>query len=152
MFVRNFVGTRKHDHKWPEGDIENFDVIEFSVRTDKGDVTVLVGYTIREAFGENRKRIVLFINGHPEVEFNGTDDYETTGQLVGLIKKPNSQQHYRHGVEIPPVEYTPFNIVRYKDYIKASGSYNSSAILVNVGNISEMIYHGLIQSKWAGRL
>jgi hypothetical protein len=151
MFIRDFVGMKRFDHNWPEM-IESFDAMEFSVVTDKGDASVLIGYTSREAFGKKRKRVVVFIDGHPEVEFNGTDDYGTTGQLVGLIKKPNSQQHYRHGVDIPPVEYTPFNIIRYKDYVKASGSYDSSAILVNVGEISEMIYHGLIQAKWAGRL
>lgn len=155
MYIKEFIETKNSVKTWPKGNKEEVDGMKYIVSTDNGDKCVDIWYTMRD----ERARILVDIEGTNEVQFRGIDDFSNTGNLVGLIKQPKSNLHYRPGVDIlpieytnPPVDYTPLNIVVYKEYIKEPKAYNSYAILLNVGDITKMIYHGVIQARFAGRL
>jgi len=149
MLIANLEKVEKeYKHIWPEGH-EIFDAIFFTLNDGKKTIPVIIGFTMRRVFGKNRRRIVVFVKRYPQVEFIGTDEFDRTGELVGVIKRPKSGKHYLYEEDLP-IEYFGFNLVRYKDYINKRGAYNSVAIIVNVSDLSTMLRHAFIQAKWQG--
>lgn len=136
------------EYQWPKGKPEPMILIEFFVHPG---FRVGLGFTMRFVFGQNRKRVNAFVNGHPEAEFVGTDDYEATGEVIGIIKKPGSQAHYKPNESLPD-EYRGMPTVIYRDRIQWQGAFNSRSLLVNIADFPRMIKHAFIQAGWAGRL
>ena len=115
-----------------------------------GNIRVGLGFTSRYAYGSQRKRVVVFVNGWPEAEFVGTDDYSATGDILGVIKRPQSQEHYRPG-DVLPLEYLGLNTITYRERIREQGAFRSLAIVTNIADFPTIIKHGLIQARWSGR-
>jgi hypothetical protein len=138
-------------YQWPRGGPEHMILVEFIADSN---VRIGLGFTMRPVFGQDRKRVIVFVNGHPEAQFVGTDDYEATGEVIGIIKKPGSQAHYKPKESLPD-EYLGMPIVIYRDRIQWRGAFNSRSLLANIADFPTMIKHALIQTRWgrrAGRL
>ena len=149
MFYARLDKIDKYQHRWPDEYIEKYDALFFKIWLDRQDVSVIVGFTKRKAFRKNRNRVVIFVKGIPEVEFCGVDDYKNRGQLIAVLKKPKTEKMYST-TEFPTSEYSEFQIVRHKDFIKAG--YNRLAILVRTDDIHSMIKHALIRVKLEDRI
>lgn len=48
-----------YEYRWPDG-IERFKAMYFLLKMPQEDVKVVVGITVREAYGSKRKRVVIF--------------------------------------------------------------------------------------------
>ena len=81
----------KYQYTWPDGNKETYNAIIYRAKFGDREGKVVIGFTERVAYKKLRKRVVVFVDGYPEVEFAGTDDYDTTGNLVALIKKPDGK-------------------------------------------------------------
>jgi len=86
-----FVETKKFQYCWPKGPVEDYDGIIYDVTFHGEKHIVLIGFTMREAFRKRRRRVVVFIDNKPEAEFAGADDYDQTGHIVAMIKRPDGK-------------------------------------------------------------
>lgn len=151
--VTELVGVKESfSIRYPPGEVINCDLIEFRVIGKfHMEAKVGLGFFSYYIFGRDRRRVVVLVNKHPEAELSATDDYSTTGELLGIIKKPKSQEMYSSN-EALPNDYSGFEITVYRDRTRQKGAFNKLAIIANIADFPTMIKHGLIQAKWADRL
>jgi len=111
------------------------------------NVRVTIAFTIRPVFNKNRRKVVVFFDDWPAVEFTAADDFGTTGECLSLIRRRGGRDYYSWNESAPP-EYMGFNTVKYSERIQAHGAYNSIAVVVNIIDIRTMLQHALIQWDW----
>jgi hypothetical protein len=88
MQVINVVGTGKNfKFKWPDGSFENYaNWIEYQAIAEDGTHKVRIGFGKRYVYGQQRLRILVWIDGHPHAEFFSADDFNASGDLLSEIK------------------------------------------------------------------
>jgi len=133
-------------YEWPSEEVEVFDeALCFNVG---GDIYYIV-YGFREAFGSNRRRVIVFRksrrgkNFTPIVEFAGTDDWRETRRIASLIKKPDNK-YARVGEAEKLAGYTVL-----KDYIKEhssvikDGKKGFAALVVGEDDYEKILYYAV---------
>ncbi|MEM2352494.1 MAG: hypothetical protein QXT26_08820, partial [Thermoproteota archaeon] len=110
---------------------------------------IKIGFTDRVAFGKVRKRVIVFVDDHPEAEFAEADDYDQTGHLVAMIRNPDGKFMDINKVHS---EYIGLPVVEHSKCIDKSlgGRVGTAALVVTGEDHKIMIRHALIQSKWRG--
>ena len=136
--------NKKYEHVWPDGDKETYQALEL---VSDEDIRVTIAFTFRHIFSRDRRKVVIFFDDWPAVEFTATDDYATTGELLSLIRRRGGRDYYSSDEATPP-EYMGFNTTVYSQLIRQPGAYNSIAVVVNVADIRSMLQHALIQWEW----
>jgi len=129
--------------RWPPGPEKYEGAIKFRAKVE-GKVSQYTLPSARESFGTLRKRVFIVVKHRPMLELASTDNYDETDYLIGVLKKPRSEEHYRPGDAIP-VELSRFTIVFHKHYIK--NGFNSLAVLFSTADIEGMIEYRLIRAK-----
>lgn len=120
---------------WPSQNKETFShYIEYLGQFEQGDFRVKIGYTIRSAYGQERARIVTWINGYPFAEFIATDDYEKSGDLMSEIKlrKGDNRLMCRYPDDPVPPRYAMFNVQGLPTRITGKGVRNAWAVVANL--------------------
>ncbi len=86
-------------------------------------------------------RVVIWIDGYPEAEFVGTDDFDKSGEVLSEIKLPSegSTKMCRYPDDVIPERYRLFNAVGMPNRIKASGVHNAWAVVANIADHKIMI-------------
>ena len=135
---------KKYEHTWPDASTETYEALEFM--SDE-DTKVTVAFTFRPVFNRNRRKVVIFFDDWPAVEFTATDDYATTGELLSLIRRRGGRDYYASHEPAPP-EYMGFNTTEYSQRIQEPGAFHNIAILLNIVDIRSMLQHALIQWGW----
>jgi hypothetical protein len=137
----------KYQYRWPDGSVENYEAVFYDVSFGDRRHRVIIGFTNREAFGRERRRVVIFVDGWPEVEFAGADDYDLTGRLVAMIRRPDGAFMHISSVSS---EYAALPVVEHSSCIDRSygGRDGTAALVVTSDDHKTMIKHALIQSKW----
>lgn len=137
----------EYEYRWPDGTVENYDTISYDAVFGDQRHEVMIGFAERRAFGRDRKRVVIFVDGWPEVEFAGADDYDRTGRLVAMIRRPDGKF-----MDINDVysEYVGLSVVEHSRCIDRSlgGRDGTAALVVTSDDHKAMIRHAFIQSKW----
>ena len=131
-------------HQWPLEREEYEGAIKFRADVRGRSIPVLIAFGEREAFGRKRRRVLVIVNGKVMLELVGTDDYDSTGELIGVLKQPKSEKHFRRGEPIP-LELSGFTLVLHKHYIK--GGYNTLGVLFKEIDIKGMIEYGLTRAR-----
>ena len=145
MKITDFSSVKKkYEHVWPDGSKETYAALEL---ISDEDTRVITAFTFRPVFNRNRRKVVIFFNDWPAVEFTATDDYGTTGELVSLIRRRGGRDYYSWDESAPP-EYMGFNTIKYSERIQEPGAFHSIAIVVNIVDIRSMLQHALIQWEW----
>ena len=145
MTITEFSGTKKrYEHIWPDGNKETYQAIEF---ISDEDIKVTIAFTFRDIFSMKRRKVVIFLDDWPIVEFTATDEYATTGELISLIRRRGGRDFYSSDESTPP-EYMGFNTILYSKLIRQPGAFNSIAAVVNIADIRSMLQHALIQWEW----
>jgi hypothetical protein len=148
-----------HEHRWPKradnpGDgIERYDRSFQSIYPSEGHKsTVLVAFTHREAYGDWRRKAVVFVEGYPTLEFVGVDDYDTNHQLVSPIKLPDRKE-LKPDLPIPS-EYADMPVVVFNTLVTGPYSRKCQAVVVTedlsgvFDDLNVMARHALIRAKW----
>ncbi len=137
----------KYTHTFPDKTTENYDAIFYDAEFGDWRGEIIIGFTYREAYGRSRRRVVVFIDKHPEAEFVGSDDYDKTGHLVALIRRRDGKYMRINGIH--PI-YAGFNIVNHSSQISKNlgGREGFAALLVTEDDHKTMILHAIIQSTW----
>lgn len=91
--------------------------------------------------GQQRKRVILWIDGHPQAEFVGTDDFEYSGDLVSEIKVPGEagERMCRYPEESIPERYSGLPVIGLPTRVTGPGVHSAWAVLANIANHRLMI-------------
>ncbi len=139
-----FTEVGSFDYQWPK-DIEHFENGYETTRNINGRThTFKIGYTNRQAAGQMRRRVVVWIGNWPVVEFAGGNNYESDELLVGIIKVKGGKQ-LRPSGKIPD-EYKDFHIVRYDSIVQGPYASRNMAVIVSKDDLESMIRHAIIRA------
>jgi len=130
----------QYTYRWPDGSIETYKAVVYNVQSRE----VSIGFTQKKAYGTMRGRVVVFVDGYPEAEFCGADDYDITGRLVAVIKRPDGK--YMDMNELNE-EYVGLPIFDHSTII-TKGFKGKVGLVATEYDHDLMIRHALIQSKW----
>ena len=131
----------KFEYQWPK-DKETFDrVVEYKALAKDGTHHVSIGFCRRPVYGKDRLRVVVWIDGHPHVEFFGADDFDKSGEVLSEIKVPGrrAERICRYPNEPIPERYNMFNAVGLPVRISARGIHNAWAVVANIADHKTMI-------------
>ncbi|MCS7137474.1 MAG: hypothetical protein NZ941_03790 [Candidatus Caldarchaeum sp.] len=138
-----------YKHRFPAGD-EDYEVaLHFNLLIADQKIPVIVAVGEREAFKAKRKRILVIVNGKVVVEYAGVDNYDKTGQLIAVLKKPNSEEMYRINETLPP-EIREFRIVYHKDFV--SSGFDRLGLLFGSADVQNMINYALVRARLEGQI
>ena len=133
---------RNFTYQWPDGSIESYDCfVEYVARAEDGQHDVKVGFGKRFAYGKDRVRVVVWIDGHPHAEFLGTEDFENSGEVVSEIKIPGTvgERICRYPDEPIPERYSMFHVEGLPIRIQGSGVHGAWAVVANIADHKTLI-------------
>jgi len=130
-------------YEWPRpAGSEIFDhYVEYDAISEDCQHVVRIGFCKRSAYGKNRMRVVIWIDGHPHAEFVGADDFEKTGEVLSEIKVPGDigERICRYPEQPVPERYVMFNITGMPTRIKGSRVRQAWAVVANIANHKTLI-------------
>lgn len=133
--------------RWPDGTIEEYrEAFEGMVEAAGVQVKAKIGIGERYAAGRLRKRVVVFIDDRPTVEFVGVDDFDKSKLVVSVITLRN-RKRLKPGQRIPD-EYRFFRLVRYNSVITGYHAMSVMGVLAKISDLDTMISHALIRAKF----
>ena len=138
MQIINVLQVGKdYQFKWPGGSIESYPAwVEYKARAEDGDHTIRIGFGLRPTYGQERIRVVVWIDGHPHAEFLGADDFQESGEILSEIKIGGEvgerMCHYR--VDAIPERYTSFSTTGLITRINAKGVHDAWAVVANIAD------------------
>lgn len=142
----DFVEIGPFDYQWPK-DKEHYENGYETTRNINGRThTFKIGFTDREAAGKIRRRIVVWIDNWPLVEFAAGNNYESDGLLAGIIKVQGGKQLRPLGKM--PEEYKDFHTARYDSIVQGPYASRNMAVLVKKDDFESMIKHAIIRATW----
>lgn len=117
-----------------------------SVRFEEGRRhRVRHGLGHRVVFGQDRVHSVTWVDGAPQVEAAAADDYESTRELVGLIRRADGKAARRRS-EVP-AGYEDADIVVHRDAITGPWARHSLAIRLREDDVAGWADHALLQAR-----
>ena len=125
------------EYQWPAGNKESYNFhVEYETKSEDGTHRTRLAFGERYAYGRERKRVVIWIDGHPYAQFAGADDFESSGELLSEIKIPGEkgERMCRYLKENIPERYSMFNIVGLSTRITGKGVHDSWAIVANIAD------------------
>jgi hypothetical protein len=133
-------------YRWPSGDVEHYETaIRYRVTGDFGEADVLVGQTMRYAWGRDRGRIVVFGKAsgtgsaayYPWTEFVETDD----GDYAAKLSMPNDpRKSLRDGDPLPP-RLASANVQRNDQIFRSIRDGAALRLVVAADDAEAMIAH-----------
>lgn len=132
---------RNFTYQWPEG-TETYDCfVEYIVMDEDGEHDVKIGFGKRHTYGRDRIRIVVWIDGHPHVEFLGADDFEQSGEVLSEIKVPGDvgERICRYPDEPIPERYSMFNVEGLPLRVQGAGVHGAWAVVATIADNKTLI-------------
>lgn len=123
-------------YQWPEL-LETYDYfIDYAAIAEDGKHTVRIAFGKRYAYGSDRVRVVVFIDGYPHAEFLGADDVEKSGDIVSEIRIPGDvgERICRYPDEAVPERYAMFDVEGLTLRVRGRGVHNSWAVVANIAD------------------
>ncbi|NPD89718.1 MAG: hypothetical protein HGN29_13485 [Asgard group archaeon] len=150
MKIISFLGVKEDfEYQWFDT-TENYTVIQYIALDEQGRYEVQIGQTDREAYGLNRKRVVVFIEGYPYAEFVAADDFDKTGDLLSeirLLQEDNRLDMCEYPEEGIPSMYASFTVEGLPNRIKAKGVHNAWSVVANISDHRAMIALAFLRKK-----
>lgn len=139
--------TEAFSHTWPDGSVEEYaEAYEGVVTLDGRQVGAKIGIGERSAAGKVRKRVVVFLDGRPTVEFAGVDDFEKS-RLVASVVTLRNRKRLRPGHRAPD-EYRAFRLVRYNSVVTGPRAMSVVAVLASIDDLNTMLSHAAIRAAF----
>lgn len=150
MFAFVRLGRAQREIHWPEG-TEPMEGVVLEARLPGGAaVEVYVGSVIsgREAFGRQRARIHVMIGNDVGAEFVGTDDHESSREVLSVLKLPGGHKHAASLSDVPE-QYRRFRTERFSERIRQKWAFSSLAVVAREDDYETMAAYGLC--RWLDR-
>jgi len=141
-----FTEIEPFDYKWPTTE-EHFENGYETTRDINGRAhTFRIGFTDRQAAGQMRRRVVVWLDNWPVVEFAAGNNYESDELLTSVIKVRGGKQ-LRPSGKIPE-EYKDFRIARYDSVVQGPYASRNMAVIVSKDDLESMLRHAIIRANW----
>ena len=127
---------------WPDGTIEIYqNWIKYKALEVDGQHEVKIGFGSREVYGQERVRVIVWIDEHPHAEFFGADDFSASGEVLSEIRVHGNvgERMCRYPNDVIPDRYILFNAVGLTTRVNAKGAHNAWAVASNVCDHRKMI-------------
>jgi len=139
--------TEAFSYKWPDGTTEEYaQAYEGHVKIDNTEVGIKIGIGDRHAAGKTRKRVVVFLDGRPTIEFAGVDDFDKSSLVASVITLRN-RKRLRPGQRVPD-EYRSFHLVRYNTVVTGPHAMSAMAVLAKIDDLDTMVSHAMIRAMF----
>jgi hypothetical protein len=140
--------------QWPRVPLEKYDPFNvYEGKTSRGSIRLGIGRCRRtRTWGKDRIYLITFHvtagGNRPLCEFLETDDYETSHELIAIIRGNGRLQRsmYDPGIN-PPSPYRHLRTEIYRDRINYKGSWDKQAVVAHKDDIQTMLNHSLIQAE-----
>jgi hypothetical protein len=150
-----FVQERDgQSYQWPdERDTYSRYRVFMGTTRAEGAVHIGLGETVRKKkWGRDRKYVVAFLSSgspqQPLAEFVAADDYETTRELVAVIRgSDGGRRMYGVGDKLPAVYAERFRTQIYNERVGHPGAWNKVVVVAREDDDAAMLNHALIQSR-----
>ncbi len=146
----NIVEIGAFDFNWPKkgggGNLEHYDEgYEATTIISGHEYTFKIGFGNREAAGQKRRRITIWLGNRAIVEFAGSNDYQNDELLAGIIRLKNGRQLTTQRI---PDEYKGFKVERYSSVVQGPRASTGMAVVVHKDDINHMLEHAVIRATW----
>lgn len=145
--------------KWPDGTTDTYYRYRvFAGSTTGGVVHMAIGdATRRQVFGRDRLYSIVFLTSGspavPLVEFMEVDDYETSGEVMAVIRgSDGGKKMYAPTAQVPAVYEQNFKIQVFAERIIAKRSWNKLAVIAHKDDPTSILNHALLQARRRGDL
>lgn len=143
--------TLAFSYTWPDRSIEEYsEAYEGTVNVDSKQVLVKLGIGKREATGRNRKRVVIFLDDRPTVEFVGVDDFSESKKIVSVVTLPNRKRLKPR--QTVPSEYRSFDLVRYNTVVTGPRAMSVMAVITNIDDLNTMVSHAITRALYRDQI
>ena len=142
QIVRVIQAGTGFSFQWPSGDVETYSTwVEYRARAEDGEHRIRIGFGKRPVWGQERERVVVWIDDYPHAEFFGADDFETSGEVLSDIwlRRADREVMCRYPDDAIPERYVPFSPVGLPTRVIAKGVRSSWAVVANVSDQNTMI-------------
>ncbi|MBB4762389.1 DUF6884 domain-containing protein [Amorphoplanes digitatis] len=113
-------------HRWPDGPEEFDGGAALVVQNGVSRHHIRIGTGVRAAYGRDRRRMVVWVDGRPVAGGFGTDDHAHTRRLASTVKDADGRPL---GPADPlPVHYLGFPLVRLADVVTGPGPRDAMAV------------------------
>lgn len=144
----DFAAVGPFDYQWPKAK-EHFEGgFETTRKVNSRTHNFKVGFTDRAAAGQLRRRVVVWLDNWPLVEFAGSNKYQSDGLLASIIKVEGGKQ-LRPTARVPD-QYSDFTVGRYDSIVQGPYSSRNMAIIVNKDDQESMVRHAMIRARLKG--
>ena len=129
-------------YQWPTGAPEPYPHwIDYNTIATDGEHRVRIGFGSRTTYGQPRKRVVVWIDGHPQAEFLGVDDFGRSGEIICEIKIPGNkgERICRYPDEAIPERYTGLPIVGLPTRVTGPRVHSAWAVIASVADHRTMV-------------
>ena len=129
-------------YKWPSGNQELYaHWIDYGCSSGGMTNRVRIGFGDRKTYGANRKRVVIWIDGHPHAEFLAADDFGETGDVLCEIKVPGNvgERMCKYPSETVPDCYSDMRVVGLPTRVSGPKVHNAWAVVANISDHKVMI-------------
>jgi hypothetical protein len=138
------------DFNWPKkgggNNLEHYDKGYEATTTINGqEYTFKIGFSMRKAAGQVRRRATIWIGNRAIVEFAGGNDHESNGLLAGIIRLKNGKQLTTAKI---PEEYKRFRVERYNSIVRGPRASNGMAVIVKENDFESMLEHAVVRATW----
>ena len=123
-----------------------------------GTVHIAIGEAGRaKAWGRDRTYLIAFLtSGAPQVplvEFLEVDDYDSTHELLAIIRgSDGGKKMYGPGDSLPDVYTQHFRTELYSDRVVYPRSWNKLAVIAHEDDHTTILNHALVQARRRGDL
>lgn len=140
-------------YRWPKNEefYSTFTVYEGS--NEHGTIRMAIGWCDRTStWGHDRPYAITFFvtdgGKRPLCEFLATDQYESTGECVAIIRGAGLRQRSMFGPnDVLPGAYAGLRVENFRDHISFPGAWNKLAVIANKEDIDTMLNHSFVQAQ-----
>ena len=128
-----------HSFQWPGGDTEKYDAAIFykSVSND-GEHEITIGYSVRNTYGKDRRRVVVWIDNYQYAEFLAADDFNVTGEVLSEIRfydeEDESKRMCRYTGDAVPQRDSMFRVDSLKRRVEGTGVRDAWSVVSNIAD------------------
>lgn len=143
MQIINLAKTGKNfKFIWPGNQKEVYaNWVEYQAVAEDATHKIRIGFGKRFVYRIERIRVVVWVDGYPQAEFFGADDFKASGDVLSELKihSGKSEVMCRYLVDRIPERYTTFITVGLPTRVNAKGVRNAWAVVTNISDHKTMI-------------
>jgi len=106
--------------------------------SNDGEHEITIAYCVRNTYGKDRRRVVVWIDNYPYAEFLAADDFDVTGEVLSEIRfcdeEDKSKRMCRYADDAVPQRYSMFRVDSLKRRVEGAGVHDAWSVVSNIAD------------------